>query len=462
MDDQWARSRSEHFGDLRLPDPRLTLRLGAMVTRVLERPAGTVTAVFPDVAEREAAYRWLESSRVRSSDVLAGLSSATVRRASAERRVLIPIDGSSLTVVDRKKRREVGVVGPYRAGARGLIVATAFAVTTDGTPVGVCGQQWWARDPAKRSNGRKSDKRKSEMLRAVELVDQVTVAFAEKAPKTEVWFQLDRGYDAQLLLEHLSEREALFTVRASANRRLDTPKGKPRKYVEEAIRARKIIGTHHVEVPARHGHPARSARLDVRVLKTTVSLKRSSKTRYAAEFTYVDVRERKRHGLRWTLITSAKVESLADALVVVDAYATRWRIEEFHRAWKDGVCHVEDSQLRSREALIKWATILAAVAARATRLAYLARTKPELPVATEFDVDEVTAAVLLHKRPVDVDTLNLGDFIQLVARLGGYTGKSSGGPPGATTISRGLSRVLDAATLLRALRERPELKRKLR
>lgn len=41
----------------------------------------------------------------------------------------------------------------------------------------------------------------------------------------------------------------------------------------------------------------------------------------------------------------------------------------------------------------------------------------------------------------------------LVAQPGGYTGKSSGGPPGALTIRRGLDRLSQAVEMLVALAE---------
>jgi hypothetical protein len=37
--------------------------------------------------------------------------------------------------------------------------------------------------------------------------------------------------------------------------------------------------------------------------------------------------------------------------------------------------------------------------------------------------------------------LNLEQAVLYVAEFGGYTGKSSGGPPGSTTIARGLERL---------------------
>ena len=40
--------------------------------------------------------------------------------------------------------------------------------------------------------------------------------------------------------------------------------------------------------------------------------------------------------MKWLLLTSEPVESLAQALRVIDIYTHRWRIEEFHKAWKTG------------------------------------------------------------------------------------------------------------------------------
>jgi hypothetical protein len=86
-------------------------------------------------------------------------------------------------------------------------------------------------------------------------------------------------------------------------------------------------------------------------------------------------------GLEWLLYTNAPVFSNEHAARIVDSYRTRWRIEEFHRTWKRGECNVEDAQLRSVDAVIKWATILAAVATRIERLKYLSRREPEAAVA---------------------------------------------------------------------------------
>ena len=336
--------------------------------------------------------------------MLAAQLRTTARLARDEPYIFVPVDGSSLTVTDRSKVREVGTVGTYSMRARGLIVVSALAVTPEGTPLGLSGQKWWSRDPAAKSP-------KNELRHSIEVIDEVIDLMRGHAPKTRVWLQMNRFYDAQLILEHLDAKDVWFTVRSSKSRRLYCPNTNQRKYSHDQLAKQRLLGLHWIEVKDKG--KLRVARLEVRTLRTTIWAKRKSKTRCPIDVTYVDVRERKRNGLRWTLITNRLVETFEQALEVVTGYTTRWRIEEFDRAWKDGACHVEDTQLRSREAIIKWATILAAVAVRATRLTYLAREKPDLPASEEFSAAELTAAVLLSDNPsLDTENLTLASSVE--------------------------------------------------
>jgi hypothetical protein len=453
MFDNETRVAQQIFGDADLGDLRLERRLVELSAQSFRAPAGTITTVFTTVAEREAVYRFVENPRARSESVLAAQLRSTARLARGESYILVPVDGSSVTVTDRSKVREVGTVGAYSMRARGLIVVSALAVTREGTPVGLAGQKWWSRDPATKSP-------KNELCHSIEVIDEVIGLMRQHAPETRVWLQMDRLYDAQLILEHLDAKDVWFTIRTSKSRRLYLPNTSRRKYSCDVLAKQRVLGLHSIEV--KDNGKLRVARLEVRALRTTIWAKRKSKTRCPIDVTYVDVREQKRNGLHWTLITNRSVETFEQALEVVTGYTTRWRIEEFHRAWKDGACHVEDTQLRSREAIIKWATILAAVAVRATRLTYLAREKPDLPASEEFSSAELTAAVLLSDNPsLDTESLTLASTVDLIARLGGYTGKSSGGPPGPTTLARGLRRVADTAKVLKNLAKNPKALRQM-
>jgi hypothetical protein len=152
--------------------------------------------------------------------------------------------------------------------------------------------------------------------------------------------------------------------------------------------------------------------------------------------------------VRWLLLTTHQVASFKHALSIVRGYTMRWRIEEFHRAWKRGLCNVEASQLHRRNAIIKWATVLASVAARAVRLAYLNRSSPEQPASSEFTEYEIDAAFILTKRKRDRRRRppTLRQVIDMIADLGGFAHKYSGGFVGPTVLGRGLDRVQALAT----------------
>lgn len=81
----------------------------------------------------------------------------------------------------------------------------------------------------------------------------------------------------------------------------------------------------------------------------------------------------------------------------------------------------------------------------------LSRTQPDLPATTELDEAEIEAARLgtqRQRRPPGQQP-TIGEVTQWIAELGGYTGKSSGGPPGIIVLTRGLQRIELLAAHLR-------------
>jgi hypothetical protein len=140
--------------------------------------------------------------------------------------------------------------------------------------------------------------------------------------------------------------------------------------------------------------------------------------------------------IEWLLLTTHAITTRSDVLAVVHGYTMRWRVEDFHRAWKRGICNVEDTQLRSREAIYKWATILGAVATRALWLTHQARLTPNAPATSEFSQPELEALSRLRPTPTS-DPPTLSEAVRWLAELGGYTGPWNG-PPGATVVGRGL------------------------
>jgi hypothetical protein len=454
----WAR---QTFGEARLGNVSRVRRLIGMAATLAQRPAGTVTAVFGDAAEREGAFRLLSSKHVRPEAVVDAVAGATLRKCRG--RVYCAIDGSSLTLTDRLQSRDVGRVGTTKAKARGLQALTALMADANGVPIGLAGVHFWARTGPSLREGRRNHpdvKGVGEMRHTLAFVTHLDDMRRTHASHVEPWYQLDRGFDSGALFRLAAARGLLVTVRASVERRLEAPGGK-RRYLRAAVRRAPALGDVLVEVPARHGEPARLAVVRVRATTVRLSLPVTHRKRSTVEVTAVQAKEVGYSGpgaLHWTLLTTASATTLAEARAVLDGYALRWRIEDMHRAWKAGWCNVEQTQLRSRAAIIKWATLHLAVATRAMRLAHLARTEPDRPSTDELSRDEVDAVLILASKRKRTkykrgETPPLGELVDLLARLGGYVGKSSGGPPGATVVGRGLDRIAALAEGLALMKE---------
>lgn len=456
---KWA---LEEFGRADLGDARWERRLVEMATTVERRPAGTVTEAFRSAAERQGAYGLLESPRVTARDIAVASWAACAERASGLPYVVVPIDGSSLSLDDPTGERGMGIIGAGDRRGRGLKVISALGLTPDGAPLGILSQVWWTREAprlrASRARGL-DDKETKHWLGAMTDAAEMVAAHA---PSSRCWVQIDREGDNWHFLDH-ADRNGLFTIRAAHDRRVLGPDGRL-AYLHETLTAAPLIGTIRVEIPPAHGRTGRQAVLVLRAMCVTISWRgrrRSNKDRrLTRKLNVVWAREvvppSEEQRLDWKLLTNASIRTPHDVKLVLRNYTLRWRIEEFHRTWKSAHCRVEETQLRSVEATTKWATILAAVAARTERLKHLARTSPDEPPTVELTPIETRALVLLRRahapryRNVEPPT-TIAEAVLWIAELGGYTGKSSGGPPGSVTIARGLEELRVAVALLEVL-----------
>ncbi|WP_040571916.1 IS4 family transposase [Shewanella benthica] len=71
--------------------------------------------------------------------------------------------------------------------------------------------------------------------------------------------------------------------------------------------------------------------------------------------------------LRWILLTTEPIETLKQALHVIDIYAARWRVEDFHKAWKTGA-GAERQRMTEPQNLERAASILAFIGVRLLQL----------------------------------------------------------------------------------------------
>jgi hypothetical protein len=462
MDRQAWRWALEEFGRAELGDVRRTRRLVRLASRAVARPGGRITEVFDSDAERQGAYDFLESEQIDEAAIQEAAAKAAVRRVAGQSYALVAVDGTSLGLIDRQRTKDFGAIGAYAEGGRGLKVIHSYILDSRGVPSGIGAQVWWTRPDVYVKKKQFRPLRNKETAHWIEVINQTSTRFAECADGTRPWFVLDREGDCWSTLRRLVDQGELFTVRSSWDRRLKTPDGEPRVYLRETLERSRRAHVIKVEVPERPGRRARRARFELRAAHVTLDLKNGwAKCRYKRALNAVLVREcgttpRGEKPLEWLLLTSHPIATRSDLERIVYSYVQRWRIEELHKTWKSGACRIEETQLHTKSRVIKWATIMAAVASRIERIKRLSREQPDASAGLELSPDEIRALIILKRiQKKGTETVpnavpTMAQAARWLADLGGYTGKSSGGPPGSTTIRRGLDRIAPLALVIQA------------
>jgi hypothetical protein len=447
----WAQ---REFGKAKVKDARWVARLVLVAAQAARRPAGKVTEVFGNDADRQGAYGLLESEDVSGGQVGASMFEACAERCADEEFVFCAVDGSSVTVTDLNDDKDLGSIGTRKQGARGVKVISALAISAKGVPLGLTSQVWWKRTapPAKQKHRDLRRTEDKEIQRWLDTMNQSRQVMSQHAPRTKLWFQLDREGDAWPILQTADQEGHWFTIRGSHNRRVILENGR-QTYLRDVLAQQPVVTQYELQVSGASRRTARVAKMVVQACSMTLDFRdKRTKKHFPKQVNVVLAREQDttpagEPPIEWLLLTNRPVATVEDVEQIVFGYAQRWRIEDFHRTWKSGTCRVEESQLRSAEALIKWATILAAVAVRAERIKHLSRQEPNRPASDEFSPVEIRAITLLrfgksakkHLEAAQVPTLAQATL--WLAQIGGYTGKSSGGPPGSVTLTRGLKEV---------------------
>jgi hypothetical protein len=214
---------------------------------------------------------------------------------------------------------------------------------------------------------------------------------------------------------------------------------------DAAIRRAPCRARMRLRLPAGHTRKARTALVELRSrpLKLTPH-SNHARDRRPLRLTMVEVREvaapaGTAEPVHWLLWTTEPAATKRQILGVVGAYALRWRIEDFHLAWKQG-CQVERLALETRQRLEKALVLYAGVAVRLLRLRDLARREPRVPCTEVLSEDEWRALYAHATGEAATETTappTMEEAAKWIGRLGGHLGRKRDGAPGVRTLWRG-------------------------
>jgi hypothetical protein len=461
----------EEFGHCAMTDLRNRDRLVQIAAGVMRTPRARIAEVFPDAADAEAAYDWMNCPRVHTHDVIDAMGVAAARRATGALWLWAATDGTALSLTRTAQRRATGPVGTRAQKGRGLKLMDTVLLDAVGAPLGLIDLQVWARPNRRPAPHKRRPVTQKETRYWLAARAATRARLRADAPDARVCFLHDRDGDNWPVLCDMLGHDAaneVTIVRASWDRRAwpghdaDAATAAALTHLRALLAAQPVATTHAIEVPTTPTRRARPARLEVRFAAVTLDLLcvPGGGHRPAAVWA-VWAREAAattppgEAPLEWLLLTTYPVATAADACFVLDGYTFRWRGEDFHAVLKDGVLHAEQMAVETRAALEHWTCVLCAVAMRVLRITHLARTAPDTPAAVELDADELRAVRDLRAvrgRPTP-DPLTMGELVFILAALGGSV-RSRRYWPGPRVVRRGLERVMAAADVYRGQRIR--------
>jgi hypothetical protein len=284
-------------------------------------------------------------------------------------------------------------------------------------------------------------------------------------PAGACWVHVsDRGSDTLEYLDGIAAAGGSFVVRSQHDRLMFAghTAENARHKLHSYARNLSAVGQRTVEVAARDGQPARTAKVSIAWAAVRLRPPQQPRGDYRPQplaVWVIRVWEREASpgvdGIEWLLLTNVPVAGLADAERCIDWYGCRWIVEEFHKAQKSG-CAIEELQFTSEERLQPMIALLSVVAVMllnlrdSSRRVDAAERSAEEVVAPEYV--EVLSAWRYRERRAD---LTIEEFFQALARLGGHQNRRRDKPPGWLVLWRGwmqLQTMLEGALALGLLK----------
>jgi hypothetical protein len=361
--------------------------------------------------------------------------------------VLALEDTTSFNFAHHPATEGLGVIEDNRTA--GFFAHTTLAASEEGVPIGLFDQQVWTRQ---KQSARVKDAHKKRPITEKESMKWLNGLYETQASPVTVIVVGDREADIYELYQEAQTTETSYIIRVVRNRRLEDE-----RLLKEALADCEFVTQFEVEVARQARQEKRTAEVSLRYTSLTLMPPKRPKQAEVIPLTpltvqVVEVLEQNPppgvEPIHWILITNLPIESVADAQQIVRFYSYRWLVERFHYVLKSG-CRMEESQLKSYEALTRFLALCSHQAWRILELTYQARMTPDAPCDRFLTPEQWQA---LHVYQTKTPTPNavcptLEEAVRGIAKLGGFIGRKSDGQPGVKVLWRGWQRLQDLAAI---------------
>jgi len=434
------------FGQIELGDKRLTKRLVQIGQQLSKNTGSSLSkSCGGDEALLEGSYRFLRNDKISASQIACGGYDVTGAIAESHE-LLLAIEDTTSVVYQHEISKELGYTSnKIEAKTRGYLVHSTILMDakTEKT-VGLIAQERWCRqrdDYGKRSNcSTRAYKEKESYKWERNSIEQAKRLGLKQRDTISV---CDREADVYEYIQYKLMESQRFIIRAAHNRKLS---GFNKLF--DVVKAEEVLGSYAITIPQKGNRKKREAIVDLRA--TSVQIPPSERRNgekgnlSTIELNAIYVTERDTEGkepLEWFLLTTESISSFNEARKVTRYYELRWRIEDFHKAWKSGA-GVEKIRMQSTENIEKMMVILSFVAIRLLQLKeYFEEKYAKKEQAEEVSCDELLSPVecrvlwnAIEKAPFPKEPPTAAWAFKAIAKLGGWTNSKRTGKASWATI----------------------------
>jgi hypothetical protein len=444
------------FGTTDLGDKRLTRRLVQIGKQLSSLPGHSLSGSCDGEGSLlEGSYRFLRNNRVNADQIALGGYTATSLLSQTIPTILAVEDTTTLSYTHQVKDSLGDLGGPRSKSSRGFHVHTTMLMDAEKEKtIGLIAQERWCRDINER--GIKNHRRVRLYTEKESYKWERNTRELEKrlgSKMMDVISICDREADIFEYIQYKVNHNQRFIVRASHNRKLEGVSDNT--YLFEMLSSAEILGTYKVSIAQKSNRKKRQATLELK--RTSVTFTPSERRAHGARelkpltLNVVIAKETQQHeseSLEWILLTTEDTSTFENSRKVTRYYEMRWRIEDFHKAWKSGV-GVEDQRMQSIDNLEKMIVILSFVAIRLLQL----KEYFEHPLNIETQNENVSCDLLLTDNEWkvlwgSVEKKSLPKIIpsaawayRAIAKLGGWNDSKRSGKAAWSTIWKGWFRL---------------------
>ncbi|MCO6499835.1 MAG: IS4 family transposase [Vicingus serpentipes] len=442
-------------------DKRLEKRAVKIVQSLFVKSCHSIRQMSDDYASQRGWYRFLNNNKTKEEELIEQITKQC-GVASKGKVVLSIQDTSDISLYNHKNRINLeDSIGRTNAANYdlGFLIHPSFVVdATNGFPLGYSAIKVWHRfkeKTSKRERERECPKLAIEEKESYKWIESSMKTKDTLSKADSIIIVQDREGDIYEQFVRIPDEKTHLLIRSRMNRRLEEE-----IKLHDKLAKCKVAGNYSIDIPAerRRKRNKRTAKLEIRYCPITIKRPQSAfkHLKESVDLYVVEAKEvntKSKQPVIWRILTTLPVNSLKEALNIIEWYSWRWMVEEVFRILKKEGYNIEASELESAKSIRKLCVLMLTTITRLfqMRFSYSIPEGETLESLMCFNEKEQECleqqCVLLEgkteklKNPFPEKSLSWATWV--IARLGGWKGYNSQTTIGITTLLIGLRRFYD-------------------